>query len=495
MVSYRVADCGEFEAYDQHGVMAKLGEGLVSGGPLPKAAMDRTLEALRLFREIVNTERMERVLPITTSPVREASNGVEFVKRAKLETGFDFRVLSGREEALLSFLGAAKAMDLSSSVLFDLGGGSLEITATKESRLSRVLSLRIGALRLTQSYSAEGGRYSNRSVNQMEEEILRRLPTRRDLGLIEGTTLAGVGGSVRALARYDQELREYPFAKVHNYVLKREAVESMFEGLAELSTKEISRLPAIGGGRAETIVAGALVVRCLMEKLSIDELHASTHGLRDGVLSASLDDHYRYKKGPIGEAYIVRSARIPNGVNAFPHSHMLVQAFVDGQRLQEGHVRALAHAVKLATGEGSSFDPPTLFYSSMYEDSPLSHSCQLAASIAIVETRKPRMADWFLAKYRSLLDADYKGSIKKLASLMSIVELLEMTASSTEARCTDGSVTLTVTPTDGGFPERLFYEAATALEKEFDVAVTARVRKPQSQRRYTMRVRSPGKVN
>jgi exopolyphosphatase/guanosine-5'-triphosphate,3'-diphosphate pyrophosphatase len=489
MVIYRVTDGGSFEAYDQYGEMAKLGEGLNTTGRLGEEPMHRTIETLRLFKEIVNTEGLDRVLPIATSPIREAKNGMEFVRRARKETGFAFRVLSGKEEALFSFLGAAEAMDLSSSVFFDLGGGSLEITATRKAKLVKVMSLPIGALKLTQSYANSRGRYSKRNLEEMEREVLKLLPTRRELGIDGGAALAGVGGTVRALARYDQELRKYPFYKVHNYVLKRAAVELMLERLQKLTPDEIAEIEPIGGGRAESIVAGALVSRSLMERLSIDELHASTHGLRDGVLSAFLDDPYVYLKGSMSEAYVARSAKLPAGTNLLRYSRPLLNAFEGAGLISEDHVPALVHAVRLATGEGSCLDPFTLFYASMYEDSPLSHSCQLSASIALVRTRKPRVADWFLARYRSLLDAECREAIKGLASCATIIELLEKTPADVTARLGENGIMLEVTPFERSFPRRLLEEAVKSLEDGFGLTVAFKVKKeaPEPPKGQTIR--------
>jgi exopolyphosphatase/guanosine-5'-triphosphate,3'-diphosphate pyrophosphatase len=474
MVIYRVAEDGFFEAYDQYGMMAKLGEGLKATGSLGEDQIRPTIETLRLYKEIASTEGSDHVLPIATSPIREAKNGMEFVRRVKKETGLAFRVLSGRDEALFSFLGAAEALDLTSSVLFDLGGGSLEIAATRKAKLVRVKSLPIGALKLTQSYANSRGRYSRRRLDQVEREILKLLPTRKELGIEGGATLAGVGGTVRALARYDQGLRKYPFHKVHNYVLKRAAVESILERLQKLTPREIADIEPIGGGRAETIVAGAIVCKSLMERLSIDDLHASTHGLRDGVLKAFLDDPYAYSKGSLSETYVARSAKRIAGTN-LRYSSLLLEAFEGAGLIDKEYVPALVHVVRLATGEGSLLNPFTLFYASMYKDSPLSHARQLSASIALVRTRKPRVADWFLARYKSMLDADGRESIKGLASCATIIELIERTHCDVTARFGESGIKLDVTPFVKGFPRRLFDEAVRNLEDGFGLSVAVKV--------------------
>ena len=477
MVNYRVGEGGSFEAYDQRGVMAKLGDGLALTGVLREDAMLRTLGILRTFREVADTQETDRILPITTSPAREANNGRAFLRRAKRETGFDFRVLTGREEALLSFLGAAKALELSNSVFFDLGGGSLEIISAKGGRPVQVRSLPLGALMLTQEYSKLRDTLSKKDLGRMEGKIRRELPSRKEIRMPSMDILAGVGGSVRALARYDQELKRYPLTKAHNYVLKRGAVENIFEALSEMSTREIGKIQAIGNGRAESIKAGALVVKCMMEKFAFEELHVSTHGLRDGVLCSFLDDPYVCLKGPVTEAYVARAARTSPWPDSLIHSRPLIKAMMTSRRVRQGDLGALAHAVRLAITDIYCLDPPTLFYSSVYEDSPLSHSLQVAASIALVRTRKPRVAEWLSTKHRALMEDADRHEIPRLASLIAMAEILERTECELSVRSAHDSLQLVAAPSEKRIPTGLFEEALVSLQDEYGVPVSGHVEK------------------
>jgi exopolyphosphatase/guanosine-5'-triphosphate,3'-diphosphate pyrophosphatase len=323
----------------------------------------------------------------------------------------------------------------------------------------------------------------------MEREVLKLLPTRRELGIDIGATLAGVGGTVRAMARYDQELRRYPFYKVHNYLLKRADVESMLRRLQKLTSREIARIGPIGAGRAETIVAGGIVSRSLMERLSVSALRVSTHGLRDGVLRVFLDNPYLYSEGSMSETYVSKSTRHPPGPELLRYSRPVLEAFEGTGLIDEEDVPSLVHVVGQNTGGASCFDPFTLFYASMYEDSPLSHSRQLSASIALVRTRKPRVADWFLARYKSLLDAESKEAIKGLAYCATIIELLERTPCEVTARLRENGITLEVTPFRKGFPGRLLEEAAKSLEDGFGLTIGVKVKKetPEPSKGRTIR--------
>ena len=151
MVRYKVEPDGTAKSYGQMGALAKLGEGLERTGYLGNEPISRTIDALRLCREMASIEGMKHILLVGTSPVREAANREEFVKRVHEETGLKMRVLSGNEEALYGLLGAYRSIPASNVLFFDLGGGCLELTHAEKSHIRKVLSLPLGALKLTSS--------------------------------------------------------------------------------------------------------------------------------------------------------------------------------------------------------------------------------------------------------------------------------------------------------------------------------------------------------
>jgi len=127
LVNYDVRKDDTFRPYQQEGVTVKLGEELHRTGYLGKEPIGRTIKALRMFRDIINFDSIRHVLPVATSAVREAGNREDFLKQVYRETGFKFRMLSGKEEGLYSYIGALRATCLPTALFFDLGGGSLEL--------------------------------------------------------------------------------------------------------------------------------------------------------------------------------------------------------------------------------------------------------------------------------------------------------------------------------------------------------------------------------
>ena len=123
----------------------------------------------------------------------------------------------------------------------------------------------------------------------MVQKIHDSLPTRKSYGIGIDTVLAGVGGTLRTLTKYNQGSNEYPLEKIHNYRLKLSAIESICKELGTMNDKEISGLRAMDATRAETIVAGSYVIHTLMKKLEFEEVIVSAYGLREGVIQDSFE--------------------------------------------------------------------------------------------------------------------------------------------------------------------------------------------------------------
>ena len=205
-------------------------------------------------------------MPIATSAVREASNKDDFLNAVSKETGFNFKVLSEREEALYSYVGAIKSLHIQDSLFFDIGGGSLEIVYAERFKIKKVISLPLGALRLSHQFDCRKGVFTAKNLKALKRYIWDLLPNKRDLDMVKDTKLVGVGGALRALARYEQRISLYPLDKIHNYKIRRESLDSAVSGLSKMKSDEITRISVIGSSRAETIVAGSYVIDILMEK-------------------------------------------------------------------------------------------------------------------------------------------------------------------------------------------------------------------------------------
>ncbi|MDR3782267.1 MAG: hypothetical protein P4K92_03035, partial [Candidatus Nitrosotalea sp.] len=243
----------------------RLGEGLDEKGKLGKKPMSRAIDTLQVFRDIIQLNPIKSVLPIATSAVREAHNKEDFLNIVSKETGFNFKVLSEREEALYSYVGAIKSLHIPDSLFFDIGGGSLEIVYAERFKIRKVISLPLGALRLTHQFDGRKGKFTEKNLKDLKRYIWNLLPSKKDLGISKDAKLVGVGGALRALARYEQRVSSYPLDKIHNYKISSKSFDSTINGLSKMNSDDISKIPVLGSSRAETIIAGSYVIETLMK--------------------------------------------------------------------------------------------------------------------------------------------------------------------------------------------------------------------------------------
>lgn len=484
MVSYEIREDNTFRAYDQRGQLTRLGEGLHQTGFLGQEPMERTLVALELLNETNRLGGINQVIAVATSPVREAANGDEFLRRAQGELGVHFRVLTGKEEALFSYIGAARATRFSDALFFDLGGGSLELTYAKDFRVRKILSLPIGALRMTELYANENRRFGKKDQDSLRSRVEELLPSRDELGVSAKTMLMGVGGTVRALAKYDQWVRDYPLNKLHNYVIRRKSILAINKSLRKLDVEKISRIEGMGKDRAESITAGSLIVSMLMSRLRFNEVVVSTHGLRDGVLAEHLRDPAFFAKGKLDEK------RANDSLSAWFTTRSGTEEFTRALAAR----RIVSADERFILNEGiegfldifMSTRAESLFYSILNEDSYLDHKDQLALAIAMVRAKAPKTSNWFYERYKSLLKDKSKESLDKVAAFVQFAEILELTHSKATVRQRGLRLRFAIKSSRKDFPAKLLDQAVQELGEATGLRVKIMV-----ERNRTMAQSSP----
>jgi len=462
MLRYKVGPDGFLKSYGQLGMLAKLGEGLEGTGYLGNEQISRTIDALRLCREMASLDSIKHVLLVGTSPVREAANWEEFLRRVEEETGLKMRVLTGNEEALYGVLGALTSIDAPSVLFFDLGGGSLELTYVDKMQVRRILSLPLGALKLTSAFAGKDGTFSKKNRSRMAKQIAKVLPSKYELGLDGDAVLVGTGGTVRAMARYEQDRVDYPFNKVHNYSLDFESIQRMSREFFKLKLSELGRVEAVGGGRSETMAAGAMVVRALMEKLDFRELTVSTHGLRDGILMEFLQGGARNpsvvaQKEDI-ERLLARQGQPPGTVD---YSDLLECMERNGLIDEREKKILLVAAWRGRSPECVDADPYAVFGTLMSEDLPMGHEEQLLAALSVVRARRPRAANWLSRRYGAFLAHDVRR-VKKLGACLRLVELLDRSRAQYRVAYS-GGLRISILQSEGPFPVELARVDALAL--------------------------------
>ncbi|MCI0558819.1 MAG: Ppx/GppA family phosphatase, partial [Nitrososphaera sp.] len=479
LVNYDVMKDGAFKPYQQEGVKVKLGEGLNDTGYLGRAPVSRTTTALRMFRDIINFDSIRHVLPVATSAVREAGNRGDFLKQVFRETGFNFKVLSGMEEALYSYVGALRATCIPTALFFDLGGGSIELVYTENYAIKKLKSYPLGALRLTQLFGRGDGTFSKKNYSKMLRHVQEVLPNPKEFDLSPDTVLVGVGGTLRAMARYEQEKQDYVLDKIHGFEMDGSAVASVAEELSSMDEEELSETQAIGSNRVDTITAGSAVIDALMKMYGFEKLTVSAQGLREGILSVFVRESRTFYGGTISNdkakafvTYACQPEMLPQ------HTATLVRPLLTYGRLREKERMILAHAIKQVESLPRVTNLNNLFYLMIDEDSAfLSHREQLILALSIIHTRKEKAANWLFSRYRSILEPQNKKSIEKIAACLALSAILEKGGINVKFSAKGSKVEMKLTPSSIRLfiPLTLLSEALKKFEQAFEVSVACSV--------------------
>jgi exopolyphosphatase / guanosine-5'-triphosphate,3'-diphosphate pyrophosphatase len=478
LVNYDVKKDGTLKAYQQEGAKVRLGEGLHKTGYLGKEPIDRTIDALRMFRDVINFDSIRHVLPVATSAVRESGNRDDFLKTVYSQTGFHFKVLSEQEEGLYSYVGALQATCIPTALFFDLGGGSLELVYTENYGIKKIKSYPLGALRLSQMFGKGDGTFSKNNHSKMEHHILDVLPDRKEFDLSPDTMLVGVGGTLRAMARYDQELRDYKLDKIHNYQMDRSSVSSIAGELYEMDADELAEARAIGRDRVETVTAGSSIISMLMQKFNFEKVVVSAQGLREGILSVFIRDSKTFYKVSISNEKAKAFVTFACQPEMLPrHTVTLVKPLVAAGLLREKERMILAHAIKQSASLPLITNLNNLFYLMIDEDSAfLSHREQLILALSIIHTRKEKTADWLFSRYKPILEPQNKKSVEKISACFALSAILERARLNVRLSIKGKKADIRIAPSATQFvPSTLLAEALKKFEQAFGVSVSCSI--------------------
>ena len=245
--------------------ITRLGQDVDTRRKLLPVAIARVRNVLTDYRRELERLGAARTLAVATSAVRDAENGEAFLGEIEWSYGFGTRLLSGDEEAALTYRGVTAGRSLAPGTLIvDIGGGSTELILA-----DRHVSLDVGCVRLTERFGED--------ADAARLYVAGLLPDWQVEGVI------GVAGTVTSLAALDLGLVDHDPELVHGHVLSRSAVEEQVDRLAALTLAERRRLPGLEPDRAPVIVAGAAILREILRHYELGEIEASERDLLHGI--------------------------------------------------------------------------------------------------------------------------------------------------------------------------------------------------------------------
>jgi exopolyphosphatase/guanosine-5'-triphosphate,3'-diphosphate pyrophosphatase len=266
--------------------ITRLGQGVDTTGRLAPDAIARTSAVLAEYRELAVSHGVTRTRATATSAARDATNREEFFQAAERALGVRPELLSGDEEARLSFVGATAGLSLASGpfLIFDIGGGSTELVLGATAPEVAV-SLQLGCVRMTERH-LKSDPATPAELEACCADVKRELAKASRIDRSRARRVVGLAGTVTALAAMRLGLDHYDATRTHHSVLTLASVESSFDALSRATTAQRRRLLA-EPARAEVIVGGAAVLLVLMRHFAISELCVSERDILDG-LAASL---------------------------------------------------------------------------------------------------------------------------------------------------------------------------------------------------------------
>lgn len=274
-----------------HKVELRLAELLDERGAVSPEGVERLLSVIAGAVQAAEDKGCEDVLPFATSAVREATNADEVLARVKLETGIDLQILSGEDEARLTFLAARRWFGWSAGKLLvlDIGGGSLEIAYGIDEDPDAAASLPLGAGRLTSGW-LPGDPPDPSDIRALRRHV--RAQIARTVGEFSRfgapDHVVATSKTFKQLARITGAARSAEGLYVQRD-LTRKSLEEWVPRLAAMTTAQRCALPGVSEGRASQLLAGALVAEGAMDLFGVDDLEICPWALREGVILRRLD--------------------------------------------------------------------------------------------------------------------------------------------------------------------------------------------------------------
>ena len=263
--------------------VARLGEGVQKDGTLLKEAMERGLQTLAQYLKWCHELEVQKIFAVGTSALREAKNSKDFLKLVKEKIDLPIDIISGEEEAQLSFLAVKKDLgEIEEPILVvDVGGGSTEFILGRRDQISQWISLPLGSVRFTEQF-LRSNPVQEEEWDRMERKIrefLFNIPHSK-----EPLSMVAVGGTATTLASVEQGLEDFIVEKIHHFTLGKEALKHQLLLYRSKTIEERKKIPGLPLARADVILAGGTILYLAMEELNCPSVLISCHGVRYGLL-------------------------------------------------------------------------------------------------------------------------------------------------------------------------------------------------------------------
>ena len=285
---------GGFRVIDAFSRIVRLGEGLSQSGRLNEAAIERTMEALRICRDKMRTRGVTRARLVATEACRSASNGAQFLLRVRDRLGLHLEIVDRETEAHLAVAGCGELIDddAEATLLFDIGGGSSEIVwmrrgADGARRVAAWESLRLGVVSLAETFGGDDvtPEIFEAMIAHVDAELAPFVERVADERRCARFHLLGPPGTVTTLAGVHLDLPRYDRRAIDGLWLSRAEIDSAVLKLRAMSYAERAANGCIGAERADLVLAGCAILEAIRARFPAERVRIADRGLREGILS------------------------------------------------------------------------------------------------------------------------------------------------------------------------------------------------------------------
>lgn len=285
---------GSLEVVKDEHFIGRLGKGVDEHGIIPKETFQRIKDILAQLKNIAESIGTKHILAYGTSALRDAENRQEFIDFIKEKLALEIQILSGIEEAELTYLGAvSEYLQYDNSkkyAVLDIGGGSTEIVMGLGANIASSASINIGSVRLTERILKNNppSRIALEKAGQLVHNHLQNI-----FPLSPTTNIIGVAGTLTTLAAIDLRIPKFDRNLVNKHTLTIETIDKIFEELKPLTLDQLRGYPQIHPLRADILLAGIIILRETLRKVNLSKIIVSNRGLRYGIVIKTAQTYFQ----------------------------------------------------------------------------------------------------------------------------------------------------------------------------------------------------------
>ncbi|QSO50789.1 Ppx/GppA family phosphatase [Alicyclobacillus curvatus] len=436
LVIYQQGPHGTQQELDNLKQTVRLSSHLDSKNMLSEKGIQRTVDIIAQFKQLCDAYGVTRIGAVATQAVRMAVNRDVLLRRIAEQTGIQFRVVSGEEEAHYGYLAVVNSLPFEEGVTIDIGGGSTEITYYRDRKLMYSTSIPYGAVSLTRE-AIQSDPPSAKDLKALETTIVSQLEQHAWLKNLNCPVI-GMGGTARSVGRIHQHECNYPLNILHGYAMRSSEVTEILHHVRSLPVDKRGEINGLSGDRADIIIAGMTILDQVLKRVNGTEFVISNKGLRDGVLMEQVLHALHQSELPDMLMYSIQNIHDHfhlNDKHAFHVWQLADQLFSDltdyDQIASGNEVRRCLQVAALLHDVGRTISIYNARNHNFYLllQVPLlgiTHRQRiLAAAVAAFKTTK--QITTVLAGYEEFLTGDDISLITQLGTILGLVRMLDRT--------------------------------------------------------------------